>query len=448
MTFGFAETIAIDAVTVAGCLALLLRHGRLGHSHPATIYLVFHLFSFSWRLIALALGAVPLFAEPFWPPFIEPVQEGELTTAALMADGVLVAMTFAWLAAARTHSRHPSAPIPAWMLTPVRIDLVRIVAAFAIPIGFAALLALGRLPGLENATTYASLGSWQTSSYLVIVQSWAGLALIALIYLRGFRRSLSALMLAYLAVMAYQGFHRYRVIIPSILLIQIYLERHRLRWPTARMLSLAVLLALLFFPLKSIGRAAQAGATWSELSDIFLSSTAAALSGSAPDQKFLDQLAAGKALVDRADVLFLGTPYLAIFTLPVPRQWWPEKPTLSAYMKEFSSPSRPMLENGMVLTFIGDLYANFSYPGALLGAPLLAYFLARFYFLARRSGYWSIGRFAYLMLACNLIQVYRDGVVSIVMFTVVNMAPLTIMLVLHLVDMRRTALRAGSGRPA
>jgi hypothetical protein len=41
-------------------------------------------------------------------------------------------------------------------------------------------------------------------------------------------------------------------------------------------------------------------------------------------------------------------------------------------------------------------------------------------------------KFAYLITAANLIQVYRDGLVSLVIFTLVNMLPLSTILVLHM----------------
>ncbi|MBC8131385.1 MAG: hypothetical protein H7X95_00280 [Deltaproteobacteria bacterium] len=40
-------------------------------------------------------------------------------------------------------------------------------------------------------------------------------------------------------------------------------------------------------------------------------------------------------------------------------------------------------------------------------------------------------RFAYVLLSVNLIQVYRDGLLSIVVFTFVNMMPLVIIVILH-----------------
>jgi hypothetical protein len=63
----------------------------------------------------------------------------------------------------------------------------------------------------------------------------------------------------------------------------------------------------------------------------------------------------------------------------------------------------------------------------------LAYILGRIYFRAYRSDYFTVLRLSYLLIACNLIQVYRDGLVSLIVFTWVNMMPLMVIILLHYV---------------
>ena len=90
-----------------------------------------------------------------------------------------------------------------------------------------------------------------------------------------------------------------------------------------------------------------------------------------------------------------------------------------------------MGDAGMCVTYLGEAYANFGYFGFLFIPYLLAYWLARAYFHAYRSKYLSVTRFGYLLIACNLIQVYRDGISSILVFTSVNMMPLMAIVLLH-----------------
>ena len=90
-----------------------------------------------------------------------------------------------------------------------------------------------------------------------------------------------------------------------------------------------------------------------------------------------------------------------------------------------------MAKTGMVITYLGEAYVNFGRLGILLLPGLLGYALSRFYFVAYRAPYFSVIRFAYLLTACSLIQVYRDGLVSLFVFTLVNMMPLVFLVVLH-----------------
>src|SRR5262249_54538201 len=140
-------------------------------------------------------------------------------------------------------------------------------------------------------------------------------------------------------------------------------------------------------------------------------------SGQNGDQTVLDQFASSLTLIDRSGRLYYGTTYLALLTSPIPRQWWPDKPGLAEYMKDFSTPSRPMAAMGMITTFMGDFYINFGHAGIIIMSFLTAYWLALVYFKAYRNNYYSVLRFGYLLIACNLIQVYRDGLMSLFIFT-------------------------------
>jgi hypothetical protein len=419
----------IDLMIISLCAIVLLRYGRLSHSHPATIYLFFHIYTFTLRLIGLSFGAATLLSQ--YMLFFEPVTHKEIMRAALLGDFALVVMTVAWMKASRDdlkklrqHSASVSKSLP-------NLSLKHIwsVVVIAFPLGLFGLWAFTNLPGIESERV--ELGEWQSSSWFFITQVWAGLTLLALIYWYGFRWWLMMPMSLYLLVMAIQGYHRFRVIIPAILLIQIYLDRRKLRWPPIYVLGVMLIMLLLFFPLKDIGKLAQEGEGIEQIVDVSRQSVNSALAAKAPDQQFLDQFACSLTLTDNAGRYYYGTTYLALVTLPIPRQWWPNKPGLADYLKDISIPSRPMDEMGMIVTFLGESYINFGYIGIIFIPALLAYFLGRAYFRAYRSNYFSVIRLSYLLIACNLIQVYRDGLTSIVVFTWVNMMPLMIIVLLH-----------------
>ena len=427
----------IDLVVLAACTVLLLRYGRLSHSHPGTIYLFFHIYTFTLRLIGIAFGAPTLFSQ--YALFFESIRIDEIVRAAIAGDVALIAMTVAWIRASvvdknKRHYLHERAVEPEPNLSLRHIWSVVIVV---FPLGLWGLWAFTNLPGFE--TERVELGEWQTSSWLFITQVWAGLALLALIYWYGFKWWLITPMTLYLLVMAIQGYHRFRVIIPVLLLIQIFLDRRRLKWPPAYVIGFILVLMAIFFPLKDIGKMAQEGETVGEIVDVSTQSVNAALSAKAPDQLFLDQFACALTLVDDRGKFYYGSTYLSLLGLPIPRQWWPDKPSVADYIRDISSPSRPMLEMGMIVTFLGESYANLGYFGIILIPYLTAYWLARAHFRAYRSHYLSVTRLVYLLVACNLIQVYRDGLVSIIIFTWVNMMPLMVIVTLHYVFPKKSA---------
>lgn len=434
--FDIPVVALIDVMTVILCVVLLLKYGRLAHSHPGTIYLFFHLYTFTFRLFGLMFGAETLFSE--YQGFIEAVTHGEIVRAALLGDLALVVMTAAWIKASVDDlKKHQRAPVVEEGSANLSLRYIWAVVAVAFPLGIFGLLAFANVPGLSAIGEALEPGEWQTSNYFFIMQVWAGLALLALIYWYGFRWWLLVPMSVYLLIMAYQGYHRFRVLIPILLLIQIFLDRRRLRWPPLYLSAVLAGLMLIYFPLKSIGQMAQEGESVNEIVVTSAETVNLALAVKAPDQQFLDQFACALSLMDDAGHYYYGSTYLALLTLPVPHQWWPDKPGLGDYLQDISKPWRPMGTLGMIVTFLGESYVNFGYVGIVMIPMLLAYGLARVYFRAYRSNYYTVIRLCYLLIACNLIQVYRDGLTSIIVFTWVNMMPLMIIVLLHYILPRR-----------
>jgi len=421
-------------------LGFLVLFSRLAHSHPAVLYLVFHFYAVTMRLLGVSLETQTVFGRLINQGFYLPVTDSEIIRAALIADISLIVMTIAWVKASVDAKKKDRESDGAFFRR-LSKKYVLAVVAVAFPIGIIGLTVYGRLPGRESSELASSLGAWETSSWLFITMTWPGLVLLALIYLYGFRWWLTFLISLYLLLMMYQGYHRFRVIIPIILMTQIYLDRHRLKWPKIRYVVVLAGLFLLFFPLKSIGRAAQLAFSEDKtkqvsVEDIVNTSVEGiqlALTGGHDDQQILDQCASALTLIDESGNFYYGGTYLPLLTSPIPRQWWPEKPGLVDYIGDISKPWRPMKEMGMTPTFWGEAYANFGYLGIVMIPGLLAYGLGRAYFYAYRGPYFSVARFAYLLVACNLIQVFRDGMISLVVFTFVNMMPLMVIVLLHYV---------------
>src|ERR1035441_10058691 len=80
-----------DAIVLGICIWALVWRGLLSASHPGTTYLFFHAYTITLRLLALELGARPMWLLP------EAVHWEEILRAARAFDFALVAVTLAWL---------------------------------------------------------------------------------------------------------------------------------------------------------------------------------------------------------------------------------------------------------------------------------------------------------------------------------------------------------------
>jgi hypothetical protein len=419
LAISLLNAVLLDAGIWLLCLIALLSFARLSITHPATIYLAFHGLLFSGRAIAILNGATTLFSGRNTAA----VTHAEIARALMLADLGLVAMTSAWILAAHKPIRVMG------VARPLQLRIIRAVCAVAIPVGCMAMLLWSRVPGL---VAHEIPGPWGASNWIVIAQTWAGLSLLALIYWYGFRPIFTIPMAIYLALVIYQGAFRFRLLVPLILLVQIYIDRRTRRWPTLSSAVLLIVCGLLFFPLKEIGQKLQSGESMWNVWDDARAEIADVVRGNHPDQVILDEFASTLTLADQYGKLFLGRTYSGLITVAVPRQWWPEKPGLADYEKEISTRSRPMAEDGMVTTMLGEFYLNFSYVGIVVLSFTFAYLTGRWFKAAYQREYFSLARFVYLLVTCNLIQVYRDGLISLFVFVVINMMPLTVIALLHL----------------
>lgn len=429
--------IIIDCSFLVVSVILLAKYGRLRHSHPAVIYLVFHVFAFTARLIAISSGAPTLFSQWGFTKHgsPEPVTEWEIARAVLIADAALAIMTATWLWTSSRDSRKYG------ILQETQKDPDKIsknifwgVIIVAFPVGVIGFILFSRIPGIDLNSSSLEL---PRTAWIGITQTWAGLCLIALIYRYGFKLVFALPLSMYLFIQMLQGYHRLRFVIPVILLCMIYLDRKEKKWPSPRIVLILCLAALLFSPMKEMGKMYQAGVPLAQIFQHTLENPIRGVS----EHAFLDEYAAALTLIDQKGKWFLGREwaYLAGF-MWIPRPLWPGKPHMAGFISEISTPSRPMSEIGMIVTFLGDAYAHFRYFGVMLIPFLIAFISGRFYFRAYRGNYGAAAHFFYLVVACNLIHLYRDGTFYIITWVTVYMMPLFLIAMLHFLFSRRRAV--------
>jgi len=420
----YGLAVFIDVSTVVLCVGLLFRFGDLRLSHPAVPYTIFHVHTITIRLVGLLNGAPTLYSNTFLD--FAPVRPEEIVRATLYADIALWLVTLVWIGINLIRR-------PRVRENPIMLDgrLLRPILIVAFFVGVVGIRLAARVPGVD-AYDWNPSNVWSTSSYVYILPSWMGLAVLGHIYFYGFRRWTFVLLAIYLVLMAVQGGMRFRFIIGFLLAVQIWVEHRNRRWPSRGLFLGMVVVALLFFPMKAIGGLIQTGGSLEELSEAVTRSVTDVTEGAAGDQMFLDEYASGLTLIDLQGKKYMGSIYLPILTLPIPRFLWPDKPGLSDHMSDISTLQRPMGASGMIITYLGESYANFGLAGIFLVPPILALFLGLFYQAAYEAPRESVIHFSYLLLSVNLIQNFRDGLLSIIVFTFVNMMPLMIIVLVHL----------------
>ncbi len=408
----------LDLGVVIAVIVLMFR--RMAFWHPLTVYLLFHLYSFTYRLFQI-LGGAPLMYTG--QANAEAITPEEISRAMLWADAGLILFVAASWWAHMVFEAKGNQPIERKVLN---LNIAKAVGLLCLPLGayfFYVVKTTGFVASIDSAST----------GYIQVMSMWPIGVLGLLIFAFGFRLHLLALTALFLGAVAFQGYHRFMLILPLLYFAALYLQTHRRRWPNILILIAALFVGIVFPRLKYIGQALQYGDTQeaiSQFSQAFVKDKQSYTESYATED-FLDQFAGGLSLVDGNDHHFMGSTYLAIVTLPIPRAWWPDKPGLADHLQEISTSGRRYDVEGRILTYLGEAYANFGYAGLILIPVLLGYLLTTACLRATTGPMLRLGRYLYLVFFMALIQTFRDGLLSIFVFTVVHNMPMLFTWILH-----------------
>jgi hypothetical protein len=412
--------LLLDAFVVLAVIVLMFR--RMAFWHPLTAYLLFHVYSFTYRLFQI-IGGSPLMYTG--QANAEPITQGEISRAMVWADtGLIIFAAAAWWAhqmfQARAHQ-----PVERKVLNP---NIAKFIGVTCLPVGgfFFYTVKSGALTiSTESAT----------SGYIQAMAMWPIGVIGLLIFTFGFRWHLLVLAAIFLGTVALQGYHRFMLILPLLFLTAVYLQGQRRRWPTLLIFMGGIFIGLVFPRLKYIGQALQYGDTTEAVAQFSQSfvKNAQSFTPTEVGEDFLDQFAGGLSLIDDNQRKFWGSTYLAIITLPIPRAWWPNKPGLADHMQEISTSGRQYNVEGRILTYLGESYLNFGYAGLILIPALLGYLLTLACLWATSGPMLRFARYLYLVFFMALVQTFRDGVLSIFVFTVVHNMPMLFTWILHYV---------------
>lgn len=410
--------LVLDVCLFAGLTVWLFP--KLSFWHPATVYLFFHAYSFTWRAIGLVNGTPPMYSNF---QNAEPITAPEFQRALLWADIGLVMFCVAVHWAHRMFELKAQKPVVRRVLSS---SIILTVCCVALPIGLWVLYAAKS--GVVLDETVASSGYFQTTAM------WPFGCAAMLIFAFGFRWYSLLLLAVYLSAVALQGYHRFMLLFPLLFIAAYYLQSRGRRWPTIPIVLAGVALALVFPRLKYIGQAYRNGDTTEAIS-LFLESFGgkATYADTSYGEDFFDQYAGSLTMTDDGGKFYHGSTYLAIITLPVPRALWPGKPGLADHVAEISTSRRQYNVEGRILTYLGEAYLNFGYFGLVFIPALLGYALTSWCLRATSGPMRRLDRYLYAVFFIAFIQLYRDGLLSLIVFTVAHNIPMAFTWALHLV---------------
>jgi hypothetical protein len=409
----------LDLGVVIALVVLMFR--RMAFWHPLTAYLLFHLYSFTYRLFQILSGAPLMYTGQ---ANTEAITVEEINRALLWADFALAVFAFASFWAHLRFDAKAEQPVVRRVMNP---NIARTIGLLCLPIGAYFFY------GIKSATLDLSVSS-ASAGYVQVMAMWPMGVLGLLVFAFGFRWYLVALIAFFLGVVALQGYHRFMLILPLLYFAAYYLQTVRRRWPTFPIIIGAILVALVFPRLKYIGQAVQYGDTQEAFAQLGQSFTFNSKDKEiSTSEEFLDQYAGTLTLADFNDRKFWGSTYLAIITLPIPRAWWPNKPGLADHLQEISTSGRRYDVEGRITTYLGESYLNFGYAGFFFIPALMGYVFTAYFLQSATGPMQRLSRYVYLVIFMALVQTFRDGLLSIFVFTIVHNMPMLFAVIGHMI---------------
>jgi len=224
---------------------------------------------------------------------------------------------------------------------------------------------------------------------------------------------------------------RANFVLSVLLLVVIALLRRGQRWPTLKQTCALAATAIFFFFAKPFAGTLVASGSLQQA--VLAVSVYSGGSGIALDFEFLDMQAAYMKNILAYGKYLWGRPYLASLVFFVPLAWWASKPSIVAYRFLYSTPEIPISTYGITPNLVGDLYVNFGYLGVTLGMILLALLLTRIYRICASSQAGLARQVWLAVMVVSLVQVYRDGLSSLVLWPFLWFLPLTASALLGLI---------------
>ena len=418
MDIGIALTI--DILLLISSLWCILQVSERSIFNPSLWWVVLHAYTVTFRLITLNLAFESL-------SIIGVRSNTELVNAAIASDISLFAVVAATTLVAHRALRDRASNFTDSGLYELNPRFGQIISILCLTIGTYALLRLGspasgRVRGIDIAAI--DLGRLEQSSYPYTIAGFAVQGALIQVVLRGFTPWTVALLLLLLAPSSIY-LARTSFVLAAVMAFLIYqTQRKKTNLPGKWALGI-LLLGLVWFVFKPVAAAIVEGQnaeqTIASARDYFANAVSGNSSG---DIQFFDMQATYMAAADETGRRFYGTTVLPLIYLPIPRFIWPEKPRVNEYAFELSSPLRPVAQVGMVPLLSGESYLNFGWLGCAVIPFLYILGMQTAHHRVKDHGIRSASRIIYLVFLISLIQVFRDGLSSLIIFPILWYFPL------------------------
>lgn len=406
--------IYLDIIFVTFVFVHIIKQRQLNLLNPLLIYLIIHLLFVTIKGIQIFILDKAILMNVNYD---KPVDLDEVSKAIFLADIGLLAFAFGFnmfRKRFKTKSKRIVKLYPVFIES--RKNIINIYIYVVLILGVFGLLLFGYLPGLGK-------NQFEGSILTAIMANLSIISAIILIYQKGFNRYSVVYFLALVFVYSLQGYARYRAVLPLLFVLLYYLKVYKLKLPPLKYILIAVLVIPITIPMKEIGMKARIGESIN-LVDLISDSFNEIFEGDSRELALLEQSAAMVGAVDQKEKIFYGETYSSIFFFFVPRSMWKEKPALNQWQYEISDAGRQFSTMGQVSLVTGEAYANFRYFGVVGILMLLGIFFSFLYFTYSDVHVLHRGFLMLLLFDMILFQIWRDGLVSLFLFPLLNYLPI------------------------
>lgn len=410
-------SIYLDLFTVLLLSIYLVKEKQLNVLNPCLIYLFIHVFFVTFRGIQIFFFNSKIISNKWYATYIT---LEEIDKAILIADISLVAFFLGFNLFVHKYKNFGNKLLKKYSEIkekyPKRINYY-LIFIFIV--------------GLIGIATYRSIADRdiETADYSTFSNLMTGLGIISaivLLYEKGFKKYYLIYFGLLIVFYSLQGENRFRVILALFFVLMYYLKTINLKMPPFKYYVLGFVFLLFSFPLKEVGKAYQETGKIN-FTEVIQDSFDEFTEGESGDMSFIEQSAGMIGAIDVKDKIFYGKTYEPIFFFFVPRSLWTEKPPLNQWQHDISITGRDFGEMGQISLISGEAYANFRYFGVFL----ISFLVGRWYsFLYHSySNLPSKHRGFLLLLLFNMVlfQVWRDGMISLILFPFLNYLPIMLL---------------------